>query len=148
MDMDTALPSGDDSTPAPGLTSALHTERAEVKRLEALLQKTRHEAAGYRVALKELRATRPTIAVVNWRPSPDPRADGQLGFGDVQLGALVVLDVRLIRENGAFALSWPHRRPAGSDRLQPILRLEPGLEARALAAVLAFTFPETPELPE
>ncbi len=121
---------------------------AEVKRLEALLQKTRHEAARYRVELKELKATRPTIAVLNWRASSDPRADGQMGFGDVRLGGLVVLDVRLILANGTFALSWPHRRPAGSDRLQPILRLEPGLEARALAAVLAFTFPETPELPE
>jgi len=148
MDMNTALPGGDDSTPGPGLISALRTERVERARLEKELRATRSEAARYRVELKELKATRPTIAVLNWRPSPDPRADGQLGFGDVQLGGLVVLDVRLIRENGAFILSWPRRQPAGSDRLHPILRLEPNLEARALAAVLAHTFPETTvELP-
>ncbi len=123
-------------------------ERTERARLEKELRATRSEAAGYRVELKALRAARPTIAVINWRPSPDPRADGQLGFGDIQLGALTVLDVRLVRENGAFVLSWPRRRPAGSDRLQAIIRLEPGLEARALSAVLAHTFPETTvELP-
>lgn len=138
----------DDSTAGPDPATDLEAERRLRKAAERELRATRSEAARYRVELKELKATRPTISLVNWRPSPDPRADGLLGFGDVQLGALVVLDVRLILANGTFALSWPHRRPAGSDRLQPILRLEPGLEARALAAVLAFTFPETPELPE
>ncbi len=139
MDMNTALPNEHDTT----------AERAEVKRLETLLQRTRHEAGGYRVRLRELERARPAITVLSWRPSSDPRADGLVGFVDLALGHLTVLDVRLIRRDGAFLLSWPARRPMGSERLQEIIRPTPGLDGRALAAVLEHAFPETTvELPE
>jgi len=112
------------------------------------IQKLRAECAGYRVKLRELERQRPCLAVAAWRPSTDPRTDGLIGFADLRLGSLLVFDVRLIRSNGAFLLSWPARRPLGSDCLQEILRPTPALDGRALATLLAHAYPEsTIELP-
>ncbi len=136
--MITKTPSPDSNDSTPGLDEA--TERA--------LRKLRDECAGYRIKLRELERQRPSLTVAAWRPSSDPRADGVLGFADIRLGSLLVFDVRLIRSNGAFLLSWPARKPMGSDRLAEIMRPTPGLDGRALAALLAHAYPEsTIELP-
>ena len=112
------------------------------------IQKLRAECAGYRVRLRQLEGQRPSLAVAAWRPSTDPRTDGLIGFADIRLGSLLVFDVRLIRSNGAFLLSWPARKPMGSDRLAEIMRPTPALDGRALATVLDFAYPETTvELP-
>jgi len=112
------------------------------------IQKLRAECAGYRVKLRELERQRPCLAVAAWRPSTDPRTDGLIGFADIQLGALLIFDVRLIRRDSAFLLSWPARKPMGSDRLAEIMRPSPALDGRALAALLEFAFPaDTVELP-
>ncbi len=112
------------------------------------IQKLRAECAGYRVRLRAMERERPALTVAAWRPSSDPRADGVLGFADIQLGALLIFDVRLIRRDGAFGLSWPARKPMGSDRLAEVMRPSPGLDGRALTALLEHAYPETTvELP-
>jgi len=112
------------------------------------IQKLRAECAGYRIKLRELERQRPSLAVAAWRPSTDPRADGLIGYADLRLGALLIFDVRLIRRDGAFGLSWPARKPMGSDRLAEVMRPSPGLDGRALTALLEHAYPETTvELP-
>ncbi len=112
------------------------------------IQKLRAECAGYRVRLRQLEGQRPSLAVAAWRPSTDPRTDGLIGFADIQLGALLIFDVRLIRRDGAFGLSWPARRPMASERLHEIMRPTDGLDGRALAALLEHAYPaDTVELP-
>jgi len=76
-------------------------------------------------------ATAPIIAVAAWRPSSDSRTDALLGFCDLQLCHLLILDLRLIRHAVAFALSWPRRKPMGLEHLQQIMRPWPGLDGRA-----------------
>ncbi len=105
------------------------------------IQKLRAECAGYRIRLRELERQRPCLAVAAWRPSTDPRTDGLIGFADLRLGSLLVFDVRLIRRDGAFGLSWPARRPMASERLHEIMRPTDGLDGRALAAVLEHAYP-------
>lgn len=136
MDMDTALPGGDDSTEAPLGEAGLHT-----------LKKLRSEARGLRQRLRECEGKRGAIRVLAWRPAFDPRSP-VVGMADLGLGGLVVLDVRLVTLDGGYILSWPARKRLGSAQLTPILRVEPGLDGRALAAVLEAVFPETTvELP-
>lgn len=136
MDMDTALPEGDDSTEAPlgetGLTA---------------LRKLRSECRNLRQRLHACQRERGAIRVLSWRPAFDPRSP-VVGIADLALGDLTVLDVRLLRREGGFILSWPARRPMGSERLQEIMRPSPALDGRVLAAVLEIVYPETTvELP-
>ncbi len=134
--------SANDSTAGPDPATDLEAERRLRKAAEKEAAETRREAAGYRVKLRELKQ-QANLTVAAWRPSSDPRTDGLVGYADIRLGSLLVFDVRLIRSNGAFLLSWPARKPMGSDRLAEIMRPTPALDGRALAALLDFAFPET-----
>ncbi len=108
------------------------------------LRKLRAECRNLRARLREAEAQRGSIRIVSWRPVAGP---DMIGFVDVALGWITVLEVRVVRHaSGGFTLSWPARRPLGSDRLTPILRVEPGLDARVLAEVLRVAFPSV-ELP-
>lgn len=131
MDMDTALPAGDDSTDAPLGETGL-----------SALRKLRSECRNLRQRLHACQRERGAIRILAWRPSFDARSP-TVGIADIALGDLTVLDVRLLRREGGFILSWPARRPLGSDRLQEIMRPSPALDGRALAAVLETAFPET-----
>lgn len=111
------------------------------------LRKLRVECRELRSRLRDCEGKRGAIRVVAWRPASDPRSP-LLGWADIALGDLVVLDVRLVRLDGGFVLSWPARKRLGSAQLIAILRVGPGLDGRALAAVLEHAFPETAvELP-
>ncbi len=108
------------------------------------LKKLRSEARNLRTRLHESEAQRGSIRIIAWRPVAGPEL---LGFADVKLGSVTILEVRVVRHaSGGFTLSWPARKPLGSDRLLPILLVEPGLDGRVLAAVLRVAFP-TVELP-
>lgn len=136
-----------DSTAGPDPATDLEAERRLRKAAEKEAAETRREAAGYRVKLRELKQ-QGNLTVAAWRPSSDPRTDGLVGYADIRLGSLLVFDVRLIRREGVFGLSWPARRPMASERLHEIMRPTPALDGRALAALLEFAFPaDTVELP-
>lgn len=135
-----------EQTPSPD-TANDSTPGLDPDSLRRELREARHEAASYRIKLRELERQR-SLSVAAWRPSTDPRTDGLIGYADLRLGDLLIFDVRLIRREGVFGLSWPARKPMGSDRLAEIMRPSPGLDARALATILERAFPETTvELP-
>ncbi len=137
MDLYTALPEeGDDSTEAPLGETGL-----------SALRKLRSEARNLRLRLRACEQKRGAIRVLSWRPAFDPRSP-VVGMFDIALGDITVRDVRLLRREGGFILSWPARKPLGSERLQEIMRPSPALDGRALAAVLEHAYPETTvELP-
>jgi len=115
-------------------------EERDPEALRRELKEARREAARFRIKLRTCEA-RTAVVVLHFRPALRP--DGSLiGFADLDVCGLVIFDVRLVRHEHGFAISWPMRQPQASVSFVPIMRPTPDLDARVLAAVLVAVFPE------